>query len=44
MARKFFSCKDLLRILGPPWPPKVSALSMSPDTGREKVPGLGNLG
>ena len=38
MARKSFSCRDLLRLLGLPWPPQVSALSTGPGTGSEKVP------
>ena len=38
MARKSFSCRGLLRLLGLPWPPKVSALSTGPGTGSEKVP------
>src|SRR5512135_557605 len=36
--RKSFSCRDWLRLLGLPWPPKVSALSTGPGTGSEKVP------
>src|SRR5512135_2839205 len=38
MARNFFSYRDLLRLLGPPWLSKVSALSTGHGTVREKVP------
>ena len=38
MARKSLSGRDLLRLLGLTWPPKVSALSTNPGTGSEKVP------
>src|SRR5512135_2266660 len=40
MARNFFSYRDLLRLLGPPWLSKVSALSTGHGTVREKVPGF----
>ena len=38
MARNSFFCRGLLRLLGLPWPPKVSVLSTDPGTGSEKVP------
>ena len=38
MARNSFSCRGLLRLLGPPWASKVSALSTGPGTVGEIVP------
>ena len=38
MAWNSFSCRDLLRLLGPPWSSKVSASSTGPGSVREKVP------
>ena len=38
VTRNSLYCRDLLRILGPAWPSKVSALSAGPGTVREKVP------